>query len=497
MEEDKEQNSAVTQDDSENELLDGNRQNDVITVVLTADNHLGYAAFSQNPHKREHGRQRLRRAFQQVTDFAIGQGVDLFVQAGDLFDTTNPDEEDRSFVAERLAQLKQVGIRTFALGGIHDTPADAHVSQDAGGATGRALAPQISYARLGALHYFQPGGNLPPAGARFIAPRQADGTATRSSYLQPVMVDVRNTLLAICGLGVLADQEGDPLAQVRVDSDIERADIPLLILHAPLETINAKAATRSADTRSYDGQNEHPYHPHAIGAMNGADFDIVASVSNASIANQTAFHYILAGYHHSHHQLHIGQSEVIVAGATQHIDFNDLDDDPGFVFLGLSADGIRWCRHISVDTLKLRRLVINIAELWPQDFDTSDRGITDLILQRLEPLRDEDTLVQLRLEGELTRSQYHQLDLNQVRHFGEEFCFALAIDDSHLSISSEESSLPGEEVSSAALEERLSPREELIALADEWIAAAQDERERRALLATKEELLTALSFRLT
>ena len=480
MEEDKEQDSAVEQDNSENESLDGNRQSDIITVVLTADNHLGYAAFSQNPRKREHGRQRLRRAFQQVTDFAIGQGVDLFVQAGDLFDTTNPDEEDRSFVAERLAQLKQAGIRTFAIGGIHDTPADAHVSREAGGSTGRTLAPQISYARLGALHYFQ-----------------ADGIATRSSYLQPVMVSVRGVLLGICGLGVLADQEVDPLAHVRVDSDIERADIPLLVLHAPLETIDAKATTRSVDTRLYDGQNEHPNHALTVGAMSGAHFNTLALVRNASIANQTAFHYILAGYHHSYHQLHIGQSEVIVAGATQHIDYNDPDDDPGFVFLGLSANGIRWCRHIPVDTLKLRRLVIKIAELWPRDFDTADHSITDLILQRLEPLCDEDTLVQLRLEGELTRDQYHQLDLNQVRHYGEERCFALAIDDSHLSISSVESSLPGEEVSSAALEERLSPREELIALADEWIAAAQDERERHALLATKEELLTALSFRLT
>jgi hypothetical protein len=59
------------------------------------------------------------------------------------------------------------------------------------------------------------------------------------------------------------------------------------------------------------------------------------------------------------------------------------------------------------------------------------------------------------------------------------------------------SPLPGEEASSAVLEERLSPREELMAIADEWIAAAQDEQERHALQVTKEELLAALSFRYT
>src|SRR5947208_10649745 len=124
---------------------------DVITAVFTADNHLGYIAFGQHPRKREERQQKVRRAFQQATDFAITQGVDLFLQAGDLFDTTTPDERDRNFVASRLAQLKQAGVRTFVLGGVHDTPAVEQRSSD-----GSALAPQLSFARLGALHYFPP-----------------------------------------------------------------------------------------------------------------------------------------------------------------------------------------------------------------------------------------------------------------------------------------------------------------------------------------------------
>src|SRR5258708_30782835 len=97
----------------------------VITVVLTADNHLGYAAHSQSPRKREERRERLRYAFQQATDFAIGQGVDLFIQAGDLFDGTGPNEQDRSFVATRLAQLRQAGGKTLRLGGLRGTPASS------------------------------------------------------------------------------------------------------------------------------------------------------------------------------------------------------------------------------------------------------------------------------------------------------------------------------------------------------------------------------------
>ncbi|HEU5379174.1 MAG TPA: metallophosphoesterase [Ktedonobacteraceae bacterium] len=409
--------------------------NGVITIVLTADNHLGYAASGQGPRKREEHRQRLRHAFQQATDFAIGQGVDLFIQAGDLFNTISPDEQDRSFVATRLAQLRQLGIRTFALGGIHDTPADGR----------SALAPQMSYARLGALHYFPP--------RTFSA-----GGVSAGEPLEPVIVDVRGTLVGICGLSVLAGQEGDPLEQLRVESDIERAVISLLLLHAPIEGLAADRAL--LETR--------------------------AQVSRASIEQQSEFRYILAGYHHGYRRFQAGATEVVVAGATQHVDFNNPTDDPGFVFLGLAADGVRWCKHIGVDALHLQRLVIRMADLWPEGEDEQRIVSTDAILERLRPVCSGDTLVQLRFEGAVTRNQYHQLDLNQVRRFGEEHCFALSIDDSALSF------LPEQQAVSAETGERFSPREELVALADEWVAAAESEQERQALLITKEELLAAL-----
>src|SRR5712691_822261 len=478
----------------EEQDLSGNQQqgrDDIITIILTADNHLGSTTFGQQlsptlpAWKREKHQQRLRHAFQQATDFAIGQGVDLFVQAGDLFDSTNPSERDRSFVAARLAQLRQAGIRTFAVGGIHDTPAQRYSTTTTSGALEDASmpAPQISYARLGALHYFAPDTGL---------------------ELEPVMVKVRNVLVGICGLGVLAGQEGNPLTRFSVQSDIERASITFLILHAPIEGLSQP--------------------------------DTHAQVSRSSIENQSTFRYILAGYHHNHRHLRIGQCDVIVAGATQHSDFQHLEraegqeepKEPGFVFLGLASDGIRWCEHISVDALKLQRLVIHTSELWSSDADaaaTTPAGAinlapTETILERLGPFCSQDTMVQLRLEGQLTRSQYHQLDLNRLRRYGEEHCFALVIDDSGLdilpavflstSLDDETHRTSGPPVGAeagATLDagtregtlsegqvtlERFSPREELVALADEWIAATHDEQEKKALRATKEELLAAL-----
>lgn len=438
------------------------RENSVITIVLTADNHLGYDASSLPPRKREQRKQQLRHAFQQATDFAIGQGVDLFVQAGDLFDSANPDEQDRSFVAERLAQLRQAGIRTFAVGGIQDTPVESHSSIDTGETdfASPVLAPQLSYARLGALHYFAP--------TISVARAHNSDQAQDIRPLEPVNFDIRGTTVGICGLGVLAGQEGNPLENLRVQSDMDRSAISLLVLHAPIEDFTTGTSL----------------------------LDIQAQVSRASIANQSVFRYILAGYHHAYRHLTIGQCDLIVAGATQHIDFSDPDDDPGFVFIGLAADGVRWCKHITLEALRLRRLIVHTTDLWQKDSNPIHTNATTSILERLHPVCADDAIVQLRLQGELTRSQFHQLDLNRIRHYGEEHCFGLEIDDSALSFLSEQeiiSSADGQ-ASIRRKDERLSPREELIALADEWIAAAPDEQEQKALQATKEELLAALRY---
>ena len=453
-----EQNPELEQTEDtieEQKLADG-----VITMVLTADNHLGYIASGQPPRKRELRKQQLRHAFQQATDFAIGQGVDFFVQAGDLFDTTNPDEQDRGFVAERLSQLRHAGIRTFAIGGIHDTSIETSIAIDGAKAdfASSTPSPQQSYARLGALHYFA----RPTETSKAQNPVQT----RESGQLEPVILDIRGTQVGICGLGVTAGQEGDPLEFLRAHNDLDRVAMSLLILHAPIEGFVTESATG----------------------------EIRTLVNRASIANQSIFQYILAGYHHAYQHVSIGQCDLIVAGATQHIDFSDPDDEPGFVFLGLAADGIRWCKHIPLESLQLRRLIVSARDLMQHDPDADHIDITENIVERLRPLCTEDAMVQLRFEGELTRERYHQLDLKRIRRYGEKHCFALSIDDSALSFLSENeitSSVDGH-VSSVQRDERFSPREELMALADEWIAAAPDEQERNALQATKEELQVAL-----
>ena len=456
--------------DNTDTINEQHEQRTSIKIVLTANNHLGRDIAGQR--RREERLQRLRDSFQQATSFAVAQGADLFIQAGDLFDTTTPSEQDRAFVASCLARLKQAGIAAVALGGTHDTPVptsdDLYISStlsttsvtSSTPATPLPPAPQRSYAQLGALHYFSP---LP-----------------HDEENEPLFLDIRGIRVGIAGIGwtyenstKLSGQGNNPFAHVR--SDVERTALPLLVLHAPVEGISAPL-------------------PRITGR------DIIAPVKRDDISQQSAFRIILNGYAHSYSHTYIGNSEVISAGSTQ----SDTDeythqDAPGFVYLGITPEGVRWCNHVTVDALLARQLTISLNTLWPvtpSDTSGKTKNPTDLILEQLEPLCNAETMLRLRLEGEVTRSQYHLLDLNKIRHYGEQHCFSLAIDDSAVTLLSDHQEHSEADITNTTSQERgerFSLRDELITIADKWIAdAEQHEQERKMLRYVKEDVLAAV-----
>ncbi|HET8844539.1 MAG TPA: metallophosphoesterase, partial [Ktedonobacteraceae bacterium] len=118
----------------------------VIRVILTADNHLSAYIPKLSPTKLTERRRRLGLAFKQAVSAAIERRADIFIQAGDLFDTIDPRNKERDFVAEQLQRLQAAGIRPFGVSGNHDTPRQ-RIEQ--GG-----LAPQSIYARLSGMHFF-------------------------------------------------------------------------------------------------------------------------------------------------------------------------------------------------------------------------------------------------------------------------------------------------------------------------------------------------------
>lgn len=122
----------------------------MVRAVITADNHLNRHYDRMSPQRLEERRRRLRQGFHLAVDCAIERQADLFIHAGDLFDTPDPRNVDREFVAAALARLRSAGVRVVACGGNHDTPKQR---TDQGGAL-----PQGVYAQLGGLRLFEGNG---------------------------------------------------------------------------------------------------------------------------------------------------------------------------------------------------------------------------------------------------------------------------------------------------------------------------------------------------
>jgi DNA repair exonuclease SbcCD nuclease subunit len=117
-----------------------------IHIVATADNHLGRHHARMSPTRLEERRERLRSGFGAVVEFAVREGADLLVQAGDLFDTPSPTNADLLFVAGALRRLEAAGVAVCAVGGNHDTPSGRTVQ---GG-----VAPLSPLASLAGVVYF-------------------------------------------------------------------------------------------------------------------------------------------------------------------------------------------------------------------------------------------------------------------------------------------------------------------------------------------------------
>lgn len=114
-----------------------------LLIVATADNHLSKHYAKLTPRKLETRRSWLQRAFKAAVDYAIQHNADIFVQAGDLFDTPDPSNADLDFVASCYKRLLQRGTKILAVGGNHDTPSNQSVQ---GG-----KSPLAPLATLGAL----------------------------------------------------------------------------------------------------------------------------------------------------------------------------------------------------------------------------------------------------------------------------------------------------------------------------------------------------------
>src|SRR4029077_15866686 len=91
----------------------------VLRLVHTADVHLG-ARHTDLGDQAAAQRERQFAAFRATVDLALAEKVDLFLIAGDLFDSNTQPRRSVERVAAELKRLADARIRTVIIPGTHD-----------------------------------------------------------------------------------------------------------------------------------------------------------------------------------------------------------------------------------------------------------------------------------------------------------------------------------------------------------------------------------------
>ncbi len=91
----------------------------MLRIVHTADVHLGARHADMGDHAAAQ-RERQFAAFKTTIDLALEERVDLFLIAGDLFDSNTQPRRSAERVAAELARLAAAKVRTVIIPGTHD-----------------------------------------------------------------------------------------------------------------------------------------------------------------------------------------------------------------------------------------------------------------------------------------------------------------------------------------------------------------------------------------
>jgi len=279
-----------------------------LKIMATADNHLGRHYARMPVRVLDARRRRLRRALGQVFNHAKENRADLLLLAGDLFDTPNPRNSERLYLARQLRDLYRSGIHVAAIAGNHDAPRS---STEEGGYLALAI-----YQELEALHLYEQLSQdliVKPIVYQLNGRRVALGAFTPSTNLAPGQ---------------------DPLEGVKY-ADVD-ADFHILMVHAGIEG------------KMYES-TEGVIKLNTLQALNNVDL-------------------LIAGNVHCHEYFRVGQMHIVIPGATEWMDFGDTKSQkPGFAEIKVSESRGVTVRHITIEPQPRVEIKLKAQDIDPED----------------------------------------------------------------------------------------------------------------------------------
>jgi exonuclease SbcD len=279
-----------------------------IRLLHTADIHIGMENYGRiDPATGINARvMDFLRRLSDIGDYAIEQGVDVFVFAGDAYKTRDPNPTHQREFARRIKKIADAGIPVILLVGNHDLPAVAKraTSIDIFGTLdvpnvyvgNREEVIQIVCRRGQPLQV----ATAPyPLRTALLGKEQQQGKS-----LSDLDAALQNAMIA--NIGALAAQVG------------QRPDVPAILV-------------------GHFSVNE---------ASHGSEQNIMIGRDAAiprSILADPAFRYVALGHIHKHQSLNADlQPPVIYSGSIERIDFGEEHEAKGFVVASIGDGPTTW-----------------------------------------------------------------------------------------------------------------------------------------------------------
>ncbi len=279
-----------------------------IRLLHTADIHIGMENYGRiDPATGINARvMDFLRRLSDIGDYAVEQGVDVFVFAGDAYKTRDPNPTHQREFARRIKKIADAGIPVILLVGNHDLPAVAKraTSIDIFGTLGvpnvyvgnREEVIQIVCRRGQPLQV----ATAPyPLRTALLGKEQQQGKS-----LNELDAALQNAMIA--NIGALAAQVG------------QRPDVPAILV-------------------GHFSVNE---------ASHGSEQNIMIGRDAAiprSILADPAFRYVALGHIHKHQSLNSDlQPPVLYSGSIERIDFGEEHEPKGFVVAEIGDGPTTW-----------------------------------------------------------------------------------------------------------------------------------------------------------
>ena len=270
-------------------------------------------------------------SLEQVVEFALNEGVDLVLLAGDAYKGRDPTQTHQREFAKRLNRLSKAGIPTFLLVGNHDLPA----------ASSRATAVDIfPTLEVANIHV---GNSL-----------KTYDVATPSGPLQVLAVPWprRSAILS------REDSRGMSIEQVRQILE-ERLTDGIEVAASQLDPTIPAILTGHVTVNGATVGTERSM-------MLGQDHVLLVS---ALVRPQVE--YVALGHIHKHQILRPDPPMVVYSGSLQRVDFSEEGDEKGFCVIDLDPAAPQGQRMTKFEFHKLdaRSFVTVDVTLEPQDVD--------------------------------------------------------------------------------------------------------------------------------